>query len=63
MAFGYTNEGKQRGTIKPLEVDRILIRYKESGARVRVTESVARRAIENCEATHVRSAKMTAKKR
>ena len=72
MAFGYKNEWRQPGiTLEVIRVERIYIRYKQSGARVQETASIAERAIANGQAEKIvvkpkkkkRAPKMTAKKK
>ena len=55
-------EGKQRGTLNPTNGDRVHIRY-TTGAKVRVTPTVARIAIERGQAKLVSAPKMTATKK
>ena len=65
LGSGDTRGGNQRGTLNPTNGDRVYIRY-ATGARVRVTPTVACVAIERGEAQLVwrrRAPKMTAAKK
>src|SRR3989344_7229034 len=56
MAFGLGNTrgGNNRGTLNPTNIGRVYVEYKDSGARVWETPSVARNAIANGQANEIK---------
>ena len=62
LESGNTRGGNQRGTLNPTNGDRVYIRY-TTGAKVRVTPTVARIAIERGQARLVHATKMTVTKK